>query len=327
MQYKSIKGVSGWGQLGILLGFSGAGLILAGLAQVGIGMQLVPGGLPPGKMNEAILEALVKPENVNYARAAQLIGTFFMFFLPAMACCWIAYGKNTFWLGFNRHINALQVITGFFIIFFANMMAQPLSELSHQILVHFPSLNEYAQKLEDIYTDQVKVLSNLKGWGEFVAALFIMAFFPAVFEEVFFRGALQNLFERWTRSPLFALLFASFIFSLIHMSVFLFLSRFVLGIALGLMYQRSKNLWVNIIAHFLNNSMALIQLFWITQHNKKIEVDKLDPDFPLWAGLVAAAFCVGLFILFEKISKRNRKQIDFEEQNLLEQATVSAVST
>jgi late competence protein required for DNA uptake (superfamily II DNA/RNA helicase) len=88
------------------------------------------------------------------------------------------------------------------------------------------------------------------------------------------------------------------------------------------MYQRSKNLWVNIIAHFLNNTVAVIQLFWISRHQTKIEVDKLDPKIPLWGGLIALAITYGLFILFEKASIKNRKQIAFEEQDLLEHTDI-----
>ena len=96
----------------------------------------------------------------------------------------------------------------------------------------------------------------------------------------------------------------------------------LLGFVLGLMYQRSKNLWVNIVAHFLNNTVAVIQLFWISRHAQKVELDKLDPKVPLWGGLIAVAITYGLFLLFEKVSAKNRTQIAFEEQNLLEQADI-----
>jgi len=209
---------------------------------------------------------------------------------------------------------------GFFLIFLANIMANPLADLSKMAVENFPKLNATGLRLEAAYTEQVLALSNLKSWGEFLMAIVIMAFFPALFEEVFFRGAVQNLFERWWKKPMLAILVTSLLFSLIHMSVFLFLSRALLGFVLGLMYQRSKNLWVNIVAHFLNNTVAVIQLFWISRNEQKIEVDKLDPKLPWWGVLTALAITIGLFILFEKLSAKNRTQIAFEEQNLLDQS-------
>lgn len=318
MEYRSVKGFTGWGQLGILLVFLGAGFILAALAQLVIVMQILPAGISMTNMGDEMMKAMMKPENVGYARLSQVLGTFFLLFLPSVLYMIVCHGKNKFWLGFNKHINAQQIVLGFFLIFLANIIANPLADLSKALLENFPRLFALGKSMEDAYTQQVMALSNLKSWGEFFMAIVIMAFFPALFEEVFFRGALQNLLERWWKMPLLAIIITSLVFSFIHMSVYLFLSRAVLGFVLGLMYQRSKNLWVNIVAHFLNNTVAVIQLFWLSKHQTKIEVDKLDPKIPLWGGLIALAITYGLFLLFEKVSAKNRKQIAFEEQDLLD---------
>lgn len=323
MEYRSVKGFTGWGQLGIFLVFLGAGLILTAGIQLIIAYQLIPSGLSTDKMGEAMIKALTLPENVNSARLAQVLGQFAILFLPAVLFMFVCYGKNKFWLGFNKHINAVQIILGFFLIFLANVIANPLADMTREILKNFPGLNALGLQMEAAYSEQVQVLSNLKSWPEFFLAIIVMAFFPALFEEIFFRGALQNLLERWWKAPLLAVIVTSIIFSFIHMSVFLFLSRVVLGFVLGLMYQRSKNLWVNIIAHFLNNTVAVIQLFWISKHAQKIEVDKLDPKVPLWGALIGLALTLGIFLLFEKASTKNRKQIAFEEQDLLENAGIS----
>jgi len=322
MQYRSVKGFTGWGQLGILLAFLGAGFILTGGIQYIIGLQLIPKALPMEKMGEEMLKAMLKPENVGYARLSQVLSTLCLFFIPAVAYMILCHGKNKFWLGFNKHINAGQIVLGFFLIFLANVIANPLAELSKDFLRNFPDLNALGMRMEIEYTNQVMALSNLKSWGEFFMAIVIMAFFPALFEEIFFRGTVQNLLERWWKMPLLAILVSSLLFSLIHMSVYLFLSRALLGFVLGLMYQRSKNLWVNIIAHFLNNTVAVIQLFWISKHAQKVELDKMDPKIPWWGALAAVAITFIFFLLFEKVSLKNRKQIAFEEQDLLEHTDI-----
>ena len=318
MQYRSVKGISGWGQLGILVAFSGLGFLLAAVVQLVIGIQLIPSGLPTDKMADEIMKAMMRPENIGHARLAQVLGTFFLLFVPAALYLIICHGRNRFWLGFNKHINGWQILIGFFIIFLANIIAAPLADLSKSLLSHAPGLNAMAQHMETAYSDQVTALSNLKSWPEFLMALVIMAFFPALFEEVFFRGALQNLLVRWWKMPLFGIIVTSVLFSIIHMSIYLFLSRVVLGFVLGLMYQRSKNLWVNIIAHFLNNAVVLVQLFWWARHNTKVDLDKLDPKVSIWLGLVALGISYGLFLLFERLSVQNRQFVDMEEVELLE---------
>lgn len=118
-----------------------------------------------------------------------------------------------------------------------------------------------------------------------------MAFFPALFEEVFFRGALQNLLVRWWKAPLLAIVVTSFIFSFIHLSVYLFISRALLGFILGLLYYRTKNIWVNVIAHFLNNVIAVTQLFVMSNQKEKMDISKLEP-----IALVGWFDCFGISI-------------------------------
>lgn len=314
MQYKSVKGFTGFGQLGILLVFLGLGFILTAGIQLIIGMQMVPPGTDFKDLANAMLEAMTKPENVGYARLMQVAGTFSLLFIPAVLFSWVTNGRNKFWLGINPYVNANQVLIGFLIIFAANILASPLAELSKMIIVHFPSLDSMAGKLEKAYDEQVVILSNLKSWPEFLMALVIMAFFPALFEEIFFRGTMQSLLARWWKKPLLAILVTSLVFSLIHSSVYLFLSRAALGFALGLMYQTSKNIWVNVIAHFLNNAIALAQLFYMGHSKQKIDPGKLDPKIEWWVALIALVALFFLFRYLNKISLVNRSKIEAREQ-------------
>lgn len=320
MQYKSINGFSGGGALGMMIVFLGMGFILAGGAQLVIGMQLVPDGVSIEKMGDAILKALMDPKNVAMARLSQVLGTFLLLFIPAILYSLVVNGRNKFWLGFNPWFNWKQVFIGFLVILVANMLASPLADLSKWAVSHFPSLDAFAANLEKIYNEQVMALSNLKSWGEFVIAIFIMAFFPALFEELFFRGAMQNLFEKWWKSPLMAILVTSLIFSFIHFSVYLFLSRAVLGVVLGLLYYKTKNIWINIIAHFLNNAIAVAQLFYLSQHKQKIEVDQLDPQLPWWVGIIALVALYFLFIGLERYSTNSKAKILAREQVLTAKA-------
>lgn len=322
MEYKSIKGYSGLGQFGILLVFLGLGFILAGGAQLLIAFQVIPAGTGLQDMGDALVKALMLPENIGYARFAQVLGTFLLLFVPAVLYSLVTNGRNPFWLGFNNYINTYQVIIGFMIIFAANLMASPLAELSRYVVSFLPSLDTLAQELENAYNDQVMALSNLKSWPEYLVAIVIMAFFPALFEEVFFRGTLQNLLVRWWKAPLVAILVTSLFFSFIHLSVYLFVSRAILGFILGLLYHRTKNIWVNVIAHFLNNLIAVSQLFIMSNQKEKMDVSKLDPEMPWWIGVIALAILVFLFKLLDKYSAGNLEKIDAKEKLIMAEENV-----
>jgi hypothetical protein len=316
MQYKSNKGFTGLSQLGMLLLFLGAGLIMASIFQLLIGSKLVPAGTSFDEMGNAIMEAMKDPRNISVSRMLQVVGTLFALFIPAVLYSFLCNGISFFWLGFNRYVNIFQVATGFFLIYAANMIAVPLEDFTKKIIVLLPSLDNLAHQLESTYNEQVILLTNLKSWPELFMSLVIMALLPAMFEEVFFRGALQNLLSKWWQKPFWAILFTSILFSLIHVSVYLFLSRLALGFVLGLMYHQTKNLWVNIIAHFLNNAFAVCQMFMLSRANKKISLDQLDAKVSPWLAVVAFSAIVLLSFLLEMLSSKNKIKIQQQEQSL-----------
>lgn len=317
MQYRTVKGFSSGGALGMLLVFFILGFILASIVQAVIGFMVVPAGTSFEKMPEAMMEGFTNPANVGMARLNQVLSSFCLLFVPAVLYSLVVNGKNTFWLGFSKYITPRQILIGFGIIFFANLMAGPVADFSKSVVANFPSLDSFAKKLEDAYAEQVLVLSNLKSWSEYIMAIFIMAFFPALFEEIFFRGAMQNLFEKWWKSPFMAILITSIIFSIIHFSIYLFLTRLILGFVLGFMYYKTKNIWVNVVAHFLNNAFAVTQLFILSRQKEKLDLAKIEPGISWWMGLIAFAVVILLFKALEKYSQNNKARIEAKEQVLL----------
>lgn len=316
MEYKSVKGFSGWAQMGFLFVFLALGFLLAGGAQLVMTLQI----LPPGTSltdSDAMMKAMLAPQNVNMARAIQVVGTFLLLFIPAFLWSVVCNGKNMFWLGFNKYVSVQQVAIGFLIILAAGFAAAPLAELSKNIVAHFPDLDATAKKMEALYNEQALALSNLKSFPEYIMALFIMAFFPAMFEEVFFRGTIQNMLVKWWQKPMVAIFVTSVIFSLIHLSVYLFLSRLALGFVLGLMFYYTKNIWVNIVAHFLNNAIALTGLYIMRDKPGKNNLDALDPQVHWSISMLCFATLIGLILLLKKYSVMNRAKIDAKENLLI----------
>ncbi len=93
---------------------------------------------------------------------------------------------------------------------------------------------------------------------EGLTTFFMVAVLAAAWEELIFRGLLQRLIEAGTRNGHVAVWSAALIFSAIHMQFFSFVPRLLLGVILGYLYLWSRNLWVPILAHFLNNAVYII---------------------------------------------------------------------
>ena len=81
-----------------------------------------------------------------------------------------------------------------------------------------------------------------------------------IFEEILFRGFILPSLTRYT-STWGAIALSSFIFAAAHLSVSEILPLMVLGMVLGFVYTRSKNLLAPMMVHSLWNSATMIGLF------------------------------------------------------------------
>lgn len=81
-----------------------------------------------------------------------------------------------------------------------------------------------------------------------------------IFEEIMFRGFLLTSLTRYLNSWS-AILLSGFIFAAVHLSLSEVLPLTVLGIVLGFVYTRSRNLLSSILLHALWNSGTLLSLY------------------------------------------------------------------
>ena len=124
--------------------------------------------------------------------------------------------------------------------------------------------------------------------------LFLMAILPALGEELFFRGTIQKIITE-RKNAIIAIWIAAFIFSAIHMQFYGFLPRMLLGAFFGYLVYWSGNLWLPIVAHFVNNGIAV--LFYYLKFNgvKVFDIDTIGTGETIYTGaisVVLTAFCI-----------------------------------
>ncbi|MBD2038472.1 CPBP family intramembrane metalloprotease [Leptolyngbya sp. FACHB-321] len=99
-----------------------------------------------------------------------------------------------------------------------------------------------------------------KDQGAFVLFCITAAIAAPIFEELLFRGFLLPSLTRYM--PVWgAIVLSSFIFALAHLSLSEVLPLMTLGIVLGFVYSRSRNLLASMLLHSLWNSGTLLSLF------------------------------------------------------------------
>jgi hypothetical protein len=313
MEYRSAKGFTGWGQIGVLFAFFGVGLVVASIIQVGIIAFFTDGNFLKATGKYGLMKLL---ENPTVLKLSQVTSVVLIMFMPSVAYLRLCHGKSWKWLGFFKQLNIAQLVLGFAIIFCSNLFAGLFTEFTKKMLAYWPSLASKAQQMELTYYKQIAAMGTAEGWSGYILLLLIIAVLPALLEEMLFRGVLQNLLTRWWKKPLLAITITSIIFSLVHVSYYNFLSRFILGFALGWMFYVSRNIWINIVAHFFNNALAVTQLFLLSKNNKPVNANSLDEKVPLIVSLLMGLVLVGVCYLFLKASAKSRIKIMLEEEAL-----------
>lgn len=91
------------------------------------------------------------------------------------------------------------------------------------------------------------------GWLGFLQVVIL----APIVEEIIFRGVvLEGFLQRY--SPTKAILWSAFMFGFIHMNPWQLIGGFGLGVLMGWVYYRTRNLWLPILIHLINNLFAFV---------------------------------------------------------------------
>lgn len=281
-------------QLGILLGLTGAGLIISAIISFAIWMMMVGGSFPSETKD------LLQPKYYDVNMVIQGVSTFFIFFLPIIIYARISYHRPNDFLGFNSRFNNAQVLLVCAILLMAIPVSGAMAELNK--IIPLPQKWELKFKaMEAARHAEEAAFIKIDSLHKYIISLFMIGLLPAIFEETYFRGGLQNLLTRWFRGPWIAIIITSIIFSMIHLSYYGFLVRFGLGVILGLLFHYSKNLWLPILFHLLFNGLQVTVMYILTRRGiaKPTEIEE---TFPVWLGIGGLFILIFLFVVYKKKS-------------------------
>lgn len=303
------KGISYTSGFFMLIAFTVAGVLLASVISIPVWTGMT------GKSVLDMEKYLVYPEYSNAVKIIQSITAIVGFLLPAIITAFLLNRKPLRLMGFTGSIYWKQAGLVIALIGTALFISASLSYINQQIPIS-SSWKIKFDNMEKEYMTQVEAIVGLDNTGQYLLSLFILAFLPALCEEALFRGGLQNFLTRSTKNYWFSIIIVSIIFSLSHFSYYGFLSRMFLGIVLGLIYQYSGRLWLSILAHFLNNAMAITMLYVYKTQGKSMDVAMNETGGSAW-GLLAAPVLIALFILFKKRSNLPENEtLDAEREEL-----------
>ena len=295
------KGISYTAGFFILIGFVVAGLLLSGLISIPVWTSMT------GTSFEKMSEGLDNPANADAYKLIQVITAVVGFFLPALLTAFLLNKRPMKLLGYSGKPGSGQMLLVFFIMLFGLAVSSGLSYFNSHLPIP-PEWKASFDKMESDYNSGVESIISLNSFPEYLFALFMLAFLPALCEETLFRGGLQNFLTRSTKLPWLSIIIVSILFSLAHWSYYGFLSRLFLGIMLGLLYHYSGKIWLNILGHFLNNAIAITVLYYFTQQGKPLKDVMNDNTESFW-GILALPIVIILLVRFWQISKKDKEPL------------------
>ncbi|MEI6487308.1 MAG: CPBP family intramembrane glutamic endopeptidase [Bacteroidota bacterium] len=241
----------------------------------------------------------------------QLISVVIIFILPPILFAIFWTKKGIHYLGITRTpILSTALLAGL-----GMLLAMPLinwlAEMNQGM--HLPeafrgmetwmkSSEVQAGEITDAFTKGTSV-------GVLILNLFVIAFMAAVSEELFFRGMLQKVLIECTRNKHIGVWIGAALFSAFHMQFYGFVPRMLMGAYLGYLFVWSGSLWPGMIAHFINNGVAVFAVWLSNRGAIGVDADKIGSNDNEWVFVLTSALLVALslVLIYRKEKKKTQE--------------------
>ena len=215
--------------------------------------------------------------NIDVLKYFQIIQTLGLFVVPPFVIAFLFYREVGESLQL-KNIPELQVsVRVFLIMIFGLPVINLLAMWNAQINLPqwLDSVEEWMKVTEASAKKLTELFLDAGNTGDFLINFMMIAILPAIGEELLFRGILQRYLIEWLKNKHIGVLITSILFSALHLQFFGFFPRLLLGIFFGYLLLWSRNLWLPILAHFVNNGVAVIFYYIFGAEIVEKEIDSI----------------------------------------------------
>ena len=195
-------------------------------------------------------------------RMMQLCSALGTFLFPALTVAWLCSTAPREYLcvknGANVKILLLVLVS--MILFSPTITLTSLLNKQMVLPSFMSSVETWMQTQEALAERLTETLLSGNGFMVLLSNLIVVAFMAGITEEFLFRGVLQRIFSRWTTNHHVVIWSAAILFSAFHLQFYGFLPRMLLGAYFGYLLYWSRNIWIPVFAHFVNNAFAVISM-------------------------------------------------------------------
>ncbi|WP_207421702.1 CPBP family intramembrane glutamic endopeptidase [Desertivirga brevis] len=240
--------------------------------------------------------------NIGALKLVQLFSSVGTFIVPAFVFAKQESSDSLGYLNLNKGLSFLLLVSSVGIFFiFTPFIEWTIVQNTRMSLPGFLSdLESWMRQKEDEMALLTKQFLTMKTPVDLAINLLIIAIIPGIGEELIFRGCLQKVLVRWTNSYHLGIWLAAIIFSAIHVQFYGFIPRMLLGALFGYLYHSSKNLIIPMIAHSINNGIAVIGAYILQRNGQSL--DKIDEQtgYPLPVAILSLVIGVVLLAAYQR---------------------------
>ena len=245
----------------------------------------------------------------------QCIQSMSLFLFPALLCAWLWDDDHRPFRWLRLDVKSAWHVVGLaaLVMVCAIPGINLLADLNNRIVLPecLSSLEQFFRQMEEeaaLLTERFMQADNV--WVMMIN-MGLMAVLPALAEEMSFRGVLQQLLGGRTHV---AIWLTAVIFSAIHMQFYGFIPRMLMGALFGYVFVWTGSLWVPIVMHFVNNGMAVLVYYILSNKGVSMDTnyaDTLGAGTTWWLGIISL-LTVGILlrVLYLRITSQGPQGYD-----------------
>lgn len=246
------------------------------------------------------------------SKLEQAISVIVIFIFPPLMFALFWTKTKVHYLGITTKVSVKTLFISAILILLALPLINWIATLNEQMNlpeafngmeVWMKKSEESAKKITDAYTQGTTITV-------LITNLFVIALLAALSEELFFRGMLQKVLIECFKNKHIAIWTGAILFSAFHMQFFGFFPRMLMGAYLGYLFLWSGSLWPGILAHFVNNGMAVF-LVWLSNRGViSADVDKIGSfENEIMYVITSATLVILSLILIYRMEKKKKNSL------------------
>lgn len=265
-------------------------------------------------MSIPTIDELDNPESIRILKYFQVIQSIGIFIIPPFMLGWLFHGKITEYLSLNKPVNFSSVVLVLVLSFAASPFVNLIGEINAnmQLPDWLSGVENWMKNTEDKAAEITEAFLKVETIGGLAFNIFMIAFLPAIGEELLFRGVIQRIFTNWTRNYHWGIWISALIFSALHLQFYGFIPRMFLGVLFGYLLVLSGSMWLPIIAHFINNAVAVVAMYMIDKELLSPEIEEIGSTADSY---YMAVISIVLIVVFMLMIKRQNSEGYHEFQN------------